>query len=181
MATLATQLNRAEGLTRPVEHTRAPRVAQTNPYRLRALPNEDICLFTKQINNARLVREADPSGGNRCWSAIGAATLAAVLLMGVAAPRTAWVVAGYHLQSLRQESQRLLDERTTCKWKKPRCWLRRAWSNWPERTSWPARRRARSFIWTRRLTGRWRLICRSRTALEMSLWMPQPMYNPFGG
>ena len=113
MATLATQLNRAEGLTRPVEHTRAPRLAQANPYRLRALPNEDICLFTKPIDNARLVREADPSGGNRCWSAIGAGTLAAILLMGVAAPRTAWVVAGYHLQSLRQESQRLLDERAS--------------------------------------------------------------------
>ena len=113
MATLATQLNRSEALTRPVENTRGPRVAQANPYRLRALPNEDICLYTKPIDNARLVREADPSGGNRCWSAIGAATLAAVLLMGVAAPRTAWVVAGYHLQSLRQERQRLLDERSS--------------------------------------------------------------------
>ena len=112
MATLATQFNRAEAIARPVEGVRAPRVAQANPYRLRALPNEDICLFTKPIDNARLVREADPAGGGRCWSAIGAGTLAAVLLMGVAAPRTAWVVAGYHLQSLRQERQQLLDERS---------------------------------------------------------------------
>src|SRR5258705_8360309 len=113
MATMATQFNRAEALTRPVETTRAPRVAEANPYRLRALPNEDICLFTKHIDNARLVKEADPAGGGRCWSAIGAGTLAAILLMGVAAPRTAWVVAGYHLQSLRQEHQRLVDERTS--------------------------------------------------------------------
>ncbi len=112
MATLATQLNQADALRAPAERVRALRVAPADPYRLRALPNEDICFFTKQIDNARLVKEADPAGGGKCWSAIGAATLTAILLMGVIAPRAAWFIQGYQLQSLRQERQKLLNERS---------------------------------------------------------------------
>jgi hypothetical protein len=112
MATLATQLHRAEALSRPTERTRVARAAQADPFRLRALPNEDICLFSKRIDNARLVKQADPAAGGRCWSAIGAAALAAILLTGVAFPRAAWFITGYRLQSLRQEQQRLVDERS---------------------------------------------------------------------
>src|SRR5689334_3838952 len=78
-------------------------------FRLRALPNEDVFLFSKRIDNSRIVRQPVPTA-RREWSAIGAACLLALLLMGVLTPRVANVFAGYQLEALKQEQQRLLDE-----------------------------------------------------------------------
>jgi hypothetical protein len=77
--------------------------------RLRALPNEDIVLYSKTIDNSRVVREADPTARGE-WRMIGTAGLLAVLLMGLLTPRVANVFAGYRLEALKQEQQRLLDE-----------------------------------------------------------------------
>ncbi len=78
-------------------------------YILRALPNEDIFLYSKSIDNSRVVREPDPSAHGE-WSMIGTACLLAILFMGLSTPRVANIFAGYQLQSLKQEQQRLLDE-----------------------------------------------------------------------
>lgn len=89
-----------------------PRVAaQADPYRLRALPNEDVFLYSKRIDNSRLVREADPKSGAECWSTLAAACIVVVLLTSVLAPGVASILAGYKIQELRKEEQRLLDER----------------------------------------------------------------------
>lgn len=78
---------------------------------LRALPNEDIFLYSKPIDNSRIVREPGPPA-RREWSMIGTACLVAVLLMGLSTPRMANIFAGYQLESLKQEQQRLLDEQS---------------------------------------------------------------------
>ena len=52
---------------------------------LRALPNEDVFLYSKRIDNSRVVREADP-GARGEWSAIGMVCLLALLLIGVLTP-----------------------------------------------------------------------------------------------
>lgn len=78
-------------------------------FRLRPLPNEDVFLYSKRIDNSRVVREPVPTA-RREWSAIGMACLLALLFMGVLSPRVANVFAGYQLQSLKQEQQRLIDE-----------------------------------------------------------------------
>jgi hypothetical protein len=77
--------------------------------RLRALPNEDIVLYSKTIDNSRVVREPDTTARGE-WSMIGTAGLLAVLFMGLLTPRVANIFAGYQLESLKQEQQRLLDE-----------------------------------------------------------------------
>ena len=90
-----------------------PRRAAADQYRLRSLPNEDVYFFSKRIDNSRILKEKDPGAPKECWSAIGAFGVMAILLTTALAPSVAQIVAGYQLQSLKQEHQRLVDERST--------------------------------------------------------------------
>jgi hypothetical protein len=105
MATLATMI-------RKFDQPR-PEMARSNPYLLRALPNEDIYFHVKRIDNSRLVREPDPKARQECWSAIGAACALTVVLLTSLAPRVAGITSGYQIEALKQDRQRLLDERRT--------------------------------------------------------------------
>jgi hypothetical protein len=113
MATLPEYLTRQAPLAGPQiaaeRHSAAP-VAR-DPYQLRALPFEDVYFRPKKMDNSRLVREADPRAGGACWSVIGAACLVLAFMGGVLAPSVANTVAGYRLESLRVETQKLADER----------------------------------------------------------------------
>jgi hypothetical protein len=91
--------------------TRAHRMRPVrDPFRLRTLPHEHLFLYHKRIDNSRLVREADPKSRGACWSAIGAASVLAVLLTSAFAPSVATTIAGYKLEALRVEERRLLEE-----------------------------------------------------------------------
>jgi len=70
-------------------------------------------MFTKKIDNSRLVREADPASRGACWSAIGAAGLLLVVLTGAFAPTAMTTLAGYKLEALHGEERRLLEESRT--------------------------------------------------------------------
>jgi hypothetical protein len=110
MATLAMFFRRP--LTAPAAASGAAQSASVpvdDRYCLRALPYEDIFLYSKPVDNGRLVREPDPASRGE-WSMIGAACLLAVLFMGLLTPRVANIFAGYRLESLKAEQQRLLDE-----------------------------------------------------------------------
>lgn len=110
MATLATYFRRP--MATPAAASSAAHngcVPADDPFCLRALPNEDVFLYSKRIDNSRIVREPEPTARGE-WSAIGMACLIALLLMGALTPRVANVFAGYQLESLKQEQQRLLDE-----------------------------------------------------------------------
>jgi hypothetical protein len=82
-----------------------------DPFELRALPHEHLFLYNKKIDNTRLVREADPKSKGACWSAIGAASVLAVLLASAFAPSVAATIDGYRLEALRIEERRLTEER----------------------------------------------------------------------
>ncbi len=107
MATLATILRKFDASAEPRRAT----MARPASYSLRALPNEDIFFYTKRVDNSRLVREPDPRAKAECWSTIGAVSALAVVLITSLAPSVAGITAGYQLQALKQERQRLLDER----------------------------------------------------------------------
>ena len=107
MATLATILRKFDATSE--EPRRA--AAQSNPYLLRPLPNEDIFFHRKRVDNSRLVREADPRAKTECFSTIGAVCALAAVLITSVAPSVAGITAGYQIQALKQERQRLLDER----------------------------------------------------------------------
>jgi cell division protein FtsL len=109
MATLATTIQRKfEGGSSEPLRTGAERA---NPYQLRSLPNEDIFFHVKRIDNSRLVREADPRARAECWSTIGAVCAVAAVLITSLVPSVAGITAGYQIQALKQERQRLVDER----------------------------------------------------------------------
>ena len=81
-----------------------------DPYLLRPLPGEDIFLYAKHIENSKVVRVADPRARGAALSAAGVMCVLAVLLTGSVAPRVANYIAGYRIEALRQERQRLIDE-----------------------------------------------------------------------
>ena len=54
--------------------------------KLRALPNEDVYLFTKRIDNSRVIRQADPQARARDWKFVGGASFAAMALIGMLLP-----------------------------------------------------------------------------------------------
>jgi cell division protein FtsL len=117
MATLATYFKKDEAVIYREDEEAAPApraIAHTlaDPYRLRTLPNEDVYFFCKRIDNSRLLKEKDPRAPRECWSAIGAFALLAILVTAALAPTLWGTFAGYQLQSLKQERQRLVDERS---------------------------------------------------------------------
>jgi hypothetical protein len=113
MATLANIYHRF--FDRSFERTaeaRAPRAASTSN-RVRAFANEDIYFYTKRIDNSGVVREADPQARGTCWKLIGSVVAAAVLLIGVLLPSAYSLLAGYQIQALQQEQQRLATEQAS--------------------------------------------------------------------
>jgi hypothetical protein len=59
------------------------------------------------------VREADPHARARSWKFLGAACLSAAGLIGALLPSAYGLMAGYQLNAMQQEHQRLLTERAT--------------------------------------------------------------------
>ena len=111
MATLADVWSRmfAQGMERASESARGMDTSN----RLRPFANEDILIYMKRIDNSRVVRAADPAARGRCWRLIGSVVGAAVLLIGVLLPSAYGLMAGYSIESLRKESQRLAAEQAT--------------------------------------------------------------------
>ena len=98
--------------TRHSETARNARVIDAS-LRVPAFANEDIYFHVKRIDNSRVVREADPQARGTCWRLIGSAGAAVVLLIFVLLPGAYGLLAGYQIQSLRQESERLKTEQAS--------------------------------------------------------------------
>jgi hypothetical protein len=110
MATLAAFFKRSDAVTMSAERQSAIRV-QTDPFMLRALPNDHIYFYSKRIDNSRVIRQADPAARGECWSAVGAAGILLMLGASIVAPHVASVLAGYKLEALKQERQSLVDQK----------------------------------------------------------------------
>jgi len=110
MATLATIDNWLAG---------SPKAREAAPHKtraavpLRAFANEDVYFYVKRIDNRRLVRQADPQAPQVCWKMIASVGMAAMLIIGVLLPGAYSLMAGYQIQSLQKESQRLAAEQAS--------------------------------------------------------------------
>jgi hypothetical protein len=112
MATLATFFQATSASeARASKSRRATVHAQTDPFRLRALPNDDIYFYSKKIDNSRIVRQADPEARGKCWSAVGAAGVLLMLGVSIIAPHVGAILAGYKLEALKAERQTLIDQK----------------------------------------------------------------------
>ncbi|MGA2270939.1 MAG: hypothetical protein ABSH44_20915 [Bryobacteraceae bacterium] len=117
MATLPAFFRRISGTGLPACLDRPGNLShiqpERDPFRLRALPQEDVFFHCKKIDNSRLVREADPQARGACWSAIGMACVLLAVLTSLLVPSVAGTLAGYKLEALRvRERQLLYDKRT---------------------------------------------------------------------
>ena len=108
MATLATVLGKffEQGMNRAGSSARAAEPSAP----VRPFANEDIFFYVKRLDNSRVVRAADPEARQACWKMIGSVVAAAVLLIVVLLPGAYSLLAGYQVQTLRQEAQRLANE-----------------------------------------------------------------------
>ncbi len=82
-------------------------------YEVPSFPNEDVYLYVKHIDNSRILREADPAARQICWRLIGSTFAFAVVVIGLLLPTVNRVMAGYKMEALRQERQRLELDRAS--------------------------------------------------------------------
>jgi hypothetical protein len=108
MATLATVLDRV--FENGVKRAGAPPCTAEASAPVRPFANEDIFFHIKRIDNSRVVRAADPQARQDCWKMIGSVVAAAVLLIAVLLPGAYGLLAGYQIQTLRQEAHKLANE-----------------------------------------------------------------------
>ncbi|HLW75861.1 MAG TPA: hypothetical protein VKS01_02730 [Bryobacteraceae bacterium] len=78
--------------------------------RVPVFPNEDIHMFVKRIDNTGVVRTADPKARRIAWKLIGSSVTVAVALVAVLMPGAYNLMAGYQIQNLKLEAQRLAAE-----------------------------------------------------------------------
>lgn len=111
MATLATRLDRflphyaGDGPSRFLGHE--------DPFEVPAFPNEDVYFYVKHIDNSRVLREADPAARQVCWRLIGSSFAFAALVVALLLPSLNRLMAGYKIEALRHERQRLELERAS--------------------------------------------------------------------
>ena len=108
MATLANILDRFTS-PRTVEQpaTRARLLEPEDPFAVPAFPNEDVYFFVKNIANSGVVRVADPAARKACWRMIGYSFVLAILVISLLLPTLYELMAGYRMEALRQEKDRL--------------------------------------------------------------------------
>jgi cell division protein FtsL len=112
MATLATRMDRfTTANSAPGDSSRTRVLDNGDPFEVPQFPNEDVYLYVKHIDNSRVLREADPAARKACWRLIGSSFAFAVLVIGLLLPSLNRLMAGYRMEALRQERQRLeLDQ-----------------------------------------------------------------------
>ncbi len=111
MASLATFVNRFTGVRELAEAP--PAVwARTDSPRLRPIANEDVYLFVKRIDNSSVVRAVDPIARRARSRTVATGFVAALLVIAGLVPAAYNTMAGFTVQSLRQERQRLEQQQT---------------------------------------------------------------------
>jgi hypothetical protein len=108
MATLATILDRfaaPKSVEQPSPRARV--LEDVDPFEVPPFPNEDVYLYVKRIDNSQVFRESDPATRKVCWRLIGSSFAIAVVVIGLLLPTLYGLIAGYRMEALRQERQRL--------------------------------------------------------------------------
>jgi hypothetical protein len=114
MATLATIMDRFTTAQEASGDSLRRRVmANEGPFEVPQFPNEDVYLYVKHIDNSRVLREADPAARKVCWRLIGSSFAFAMLVIGLLLPSLNGLMAGYRMEALRQERQRLELDRAS--------------------------------------------------------------------
>ncbi|MCW5978865.1 MAG: hypothetical protein KIT09_12345 [Bryobacteraceae bacterium] len=109
MATFAAIMERITGTKEEAEEQ--VRENAESEYLSRPLPNEQVYLWVRTIDNSRVRAVAPPGASRACWKSIVASLAVVALLVGVLLPLAYNLLAGYRLSALEVEHQRLLDDK----------------------------------------------------------------------
>jgi cell division protein FtsL len=110
MASLASFVNRFVGVSELAEV--GPAVwTRADSCRLRPIASEDVFLFVKRIDNAAVVRAADPLARRARSRSVATGFVAAMLVIAGLLPAAYNTMAGFTVQNLEQEQNKLKQER----------------------------------------------------------------------
>jgi uncharacterized membrane protein len=76
-------------------------------YHLRPMPNEEIHVFVKKIDNSRVVREQDPKANASAWRTISMAGICALMVVGLIVPIANSYLAGYTVAEIEKQNSQL--------------------------------------------------------------------------
>lgn len=110
MASLATIVNRFAGAQEMPAAGRGNAICKPEDCRLRPLPNEDVYLFVKRIDNKAVVRAADPAARRARARSMVLGLLAALMLVAGLAPAAYSRIEGRHISDLQQRQAELQAE-----------------------------------------------------------------------
>lgn len=113
MASLATIVRGFVGVREELELMNVAVRPRTESCRLRPLANEDVYLFVKRIDNSAVVRAADLAARRTSIGAVATGIAMAIFVIAGLFPAAYNTMEGYHIQQLRQEQQRLKQERAS--------------------------------------------------------------------
>ena len=111
MASFATFVNRFVGVAELADAPPAVWTRVESP-RLRPIANEDVYLFVKRIDNSTVERAIDPAARRARSHSVLVGFAAAVLIIAGLLPVAYNTLAGFTVQSLRQDQEQLKQERT---------------------------------------------------------------------
>ncbi len=97
------------------EKTAAPTAASgsqqaSERFQLRPMPNEEIHVFVKKIDNTRVVREQDPKVNASAWKTISMACLFSLFVIGLLVPAANSYLAGYTAAEIEKRNKELQGE-----------------------------------------------------------------------
>lgn len=109
MATFASVFSRVLPLIAGSERNdfRERMMSRDEPCALRAMPNEEIHIFIKRIDNNHVIRTEDKQATATCWKTIGMAGASALVAVGMIVPTAYGKLAGYQIERSRDEQGRL--------------------------------------------------------------------------
>jgi cell division protein FtsL len=110
MASLATFVHRFVGVRELAEAPSAVWTRTESP-RLRPIANEDVYLFVKRIDNTLVVRAADPAARRARTRTVWTGFIAALLVIAGLIPAAYNTMAGFTIQNLEHEQQKLKEEK----------------------------------------------------------------------
>lgn len=87
-----------------------PKRTEADRFILRPMPNEDIHVFVKKIDNTRVVREQDPRANASAWRTISMAGIFALVVVGFIVPIANGYLAGYTVIEIEKQNSQLQSQ-----------------------------------------------------------------------
>ncbi|HEU0122239.1 MAG TPA: hypothetical protein VFQ91_17040 [Bryobacteraceae bacterium] len=91
-------------------HTPTRSQTAVDRFQLRPMPNEDIHVFVKKIDNTRVVREQDPKANASAWKTISMACLSSMIVVGMIVPIANSYLAGYTVTEIEKQNNTLQSQ-----------------------------------------------------------------------